>query len=43
MTDFEGEPHGKEGQEVAWVPVQQLGEFTFPEANVPIVAALIAA
>lgn len=43
VTDFDGEPHGKEGQQVAWVPVQQLGEFTFPEANVPIVAALLAA
>lgn len=42
VTGFDGEPHGKEGQEVAWVPVQKLADYTFPEANVPIVEALLA-
>lgn len=43
VTDFAGEPHGKEGQEVSWVPLHELGQYTFPEANVPIVKALLAA
>ncbi|MBJ7551827.1 8-oxo-dGTP diphosphatase MutT [Marinomonas ostreistagni] len=42
VTGFSGEPHGKEGQEVAWVPRQELGRYTFPEANVPIVQAMLA-
>ena len=42
VTDFIGEPHGKEGQEVAWVSRQELGRYTFPEANVPIVQAMLA-
>ncbi|CUB05898.1 8-oxo-dGTP diphosphatase MutT [Marinomonas fungiae] len=43
VTDFDGEPHGKEGQEVAWVSLKDLTSYTFPEANVPIVKALLAA
>ncbi|WP_197465335.1 8-oxo-dGTP diphosphatase MutT [Marinomonas sp. TW1] len=41
VTGFLGEPHGKEGQEVRWVSLSQLNEFVFPEANVPIVEALL--
>ncbi|WP_394181249.1 8-oxo-dGTP diphosphatase MutT [Marinomonas posidonica] len=41
VTGFSGEPHGKEGQEVRWVSLSQLNKFVFPEANVPIVEALI--
>jgi len=40
VTEFSGEPHGKENQEVRWVSLSQLHEFAFPEANVPIVEAL---
>lgn len=36
---FEGEPHGAEGQPVAWVSPKALGDYAFPEANKPIVAA----
>ncbi|TDR14722.1 8-oxo-dGTP diphosphatase MutT [Marinomonas communis] len=41
VTDFSGEAHGKEGQEVAWVPVADLANYRFPEANVPVVDALL--
>lgn len=41
VSDFAGEPHGKEGQEVAWVKRSNLTRYTFPEANVPIVEALL--
>lgn len=36
---FSGEPHGAEGQPLAWVAPEQLGDYQFPAANRPIVAA----
>jgi 8-oxo-dGTP diphosphatase len=35
-----GEPHGREGQPVAWVGPEALSAQAFPEANLPIVAAV---
>lgn len=40
VAAFAGEPHGKEGQVVQWVPRHSLHHFEFPAANVPIVAAV---
>src|SRR5690606_8598334 len=39
VTAFAGEPHGAEGQPLAWVTPRQLGDYQFPAANRPIVAA----
>ncbi|PIE40603.1 MAG: hypothetical protein CSA49_07655 [Gammaproteobacteria bacterium] len=39
VLDFAGEPNGMEGQLIAWVPSDHLGEYDFPAANVPIVMA----
>lgn len=39
VTAFEGEPHGAEGQPLAWVRPQDLPSYEFPAANRPIVAA----
>lgn len=39
VTDFVGEPHGREGQPVRWVPPERLAGFDFPAANRPIVTA----
>ena len=39
VTDFDGEPHGAEGQPLAWVRSQDLPGYEFPAANRPIVAA----
>lgn len=39
VTAFTGEPHGAEGQPLAWVSERQLLEYEFPAANTPIVAA----
>ncbi|WP_152386976.1 Nudix family hydrolase [Azotobacter salinestris] len=36
---FAGEPHGAEGQALAWVAPRQLSDYRFPAANYPIVAA----
>ena len=36
---FTGEPHGAEGQPLAWVTPRELSQYDFPEANKPIVAA----
>ncbi|WP_339459386.1 Nudix family hydrolase [Pseudomonas sp. EA_105y_Pfl2_R69] len=39
VSAFVGEPHGAEGQPLAWVSPRQLGDYEFPAANRPIVAA----
>lgn len=39
VSDFTGEPHGAEGQPLAWVSARQLGDYEFPAANRPILAA----
>lgn len=40
VTQFSGTPHGREGQEIAWVALADLPRHAFPEANAAIVAAL---
>ncbi|WP_190295671.1 Nudix family hydrolase [Halotalea alkalilenta] len=40
VRDFEGEPYGREGQVVRWVPVAELGRYNFPAANLPIIKAV---
>ena len=42
VQHFHGEPKGAEGQEVRWVKRGDLGLYEFPEANQPIVDALLA-
>ncbi len=37
---FSGEPHGAEGQPLAWVDPEDLPGFSFPAANRPIVTAV---
>ena len=39
VDGFTGEPHGAEGQPLAWVTSRELPQYAFPEANKPIVAA----
>ena len=39
VSRFDGEPHGAEGQPLAWVAPRELAEYAFPAANAPIVAA----
>ena len=40
VTAYTGEPHGREGQPVEWVPLQDLSSRQFPAANQPVVTAL---
>ena len=40
VTAFTGEPHGREGQPLRWVPVAELHQLTFAEASQPIVERL---
>jgi len=40
---FEGEPHGNEGQQVAWTSIKELATMSFPEANRGIINALLLA
>ncbi|EPJ45654.1 MAG: mutator mutT protein [Osedax symbiont Rs1] len=37
VTDYRGEPWGKEGQETAWCAVKDLHKLAFPAANLQIV------
>ncbi|WP_397451470.1 Nudix family hydrolase [Pseudomonas sp. NA-150] len=39
VSSFTGEPHGAEGQPLAWVSARELADYDFPAANRPIVAA----
>jgi len=39
---FDGEPVGREGQQIAWILPAQLNQYRFPEANGPIIEALTA-
>lgn len=39
VESFTGEPHGREGQPLAWVCPEALVQYAFPAANVPIVTA----
>ncbi|MEZ9701868.1 8-oxo-dGTP diphosphatase MutT [Vibrio sp. 10N.261.46.E12] len=41
VTDFEQQPYGKEGQQGEWVSLESLNQYTFPEANVPILERVI--
>lgn len=41
VTGFDGSPHGKEGQEIKWVPLINLKQYSFPEANKPVLKALM--
>lgn len=36
VTEFSGNAYGVEGQEVEWVHLDKLQEYTFPDANQPI-------
>jgi len=40
VDEYQGEPHGKEGQPVKWVAVDSLRREQFPAANEPIISAL---
>ncbi|HLD64471.1 MAG TPA: Nudix family hydrolase [Pseudomonas sp.] len=39
VSAFSGEPHGAEGQPLAWVTPRELADYDFPAANQPVVAA----
>ncbi len=41
IHSFKGKPYGKEGQLGQWVTVPELASYAFPEANVPVVKAVI--
>ena len=39
VDDFTGNPAGCEGQAIEWVVVENLGDYSFPAANTPIIKA----
>lgn len=40
VTSFSGDPRGNEGQPIEWVARDQLHNYNFPEANVPVLELL---
>lgn len=40
VNEFNGEPHGKEGQPLQWVDVERLCQCNLPAADLPVIAAL---
>jgi 8-oxo-dGTP diphosphatase len=40
VAAFHGEPHGREGQQIAWVSIDALHRWPMPAADVPAAAAL---
>lgn len=40
VTQFQGEPYSKEGQEVKWVKTSTLSAMNIPDANLPIIEKL---
>ena len=41
VSAFNGEPHGREGQPLRWVAIDELSSIEFPDANQPIVERLL--
>ncbi|GAA0676841.1 8-oxo-dGTP diphosphatase MutT [Rheinheimera tangshanensis] len=41
VQDFTGEAKGLEGQPVRWVPLSELHQYQFPDANQPILDKLL--
>ena len=38
-----GEPHGAEGQQLAWVSARQLQDYAMPAADIPLVPPVLQA
>jgi len=41
VESFKGEAHGKEGQPFEWVIPELLSEYSFPDANLPVIHAAL--
>ena len=41
IKNYEGEAHGKEGQEIRWVKIPDLQNYDFPSANLDILTILL--
>ena len=41
VTAYQGEVHGREGQPLRWVSYNELGNYDFPAADLPILDALL--
>lgn len=40
ISVFAGQPNGRQGQPLQWVKISELGKFSFPAANGPIIEAV---
>ncbi len=40
VNQWKGREKGMEGQEIRWVPLQDIGDYAFPAADIPVINAL---
>lgn len=40
VKNYQGQAHGREGQETNWISLDQVNELSFPEADIPVLKAL---
>jgi len=40
VDGFSGSAHGREGQPLTWVAVDELQQYDFPQANLPVISAI---
>lgn len=41
IASFTGEAEGREGQQLRWINIADLGNYSFPQANYPIIESLV--
>ena len=41
VSGFNGEPYGREGQEICWVSIDKINEYQFPDADNPVLEAIV--
>ena len=41
VRDYSGEVYGREGQAIRWVPFDKINEYQFPDADKPVLEAIV--
>lgn len=41
VRGYSGEVYGREGQEICWMPLDKINEYQFPDADKPVLEAIV--
>ena len=41
VTAFKGEAYGREGQKIFWVSIDEINDYQFPDADKPVLEAIV--